>query len=253
MTFPSQQLVGERILVLAYVQGGPPYRIKTTVAYGRLATYFGLSQEDLGRGRKFPDGRQESKWNNHVQWARATLRDKGLIADPGPDERGLWTLTPAGVKLARTLVPADPEPALPTPDACDLAEPPPRVVVTTYRVLRESELARRIKQMHDYLCQICGGTLELGQGARYAEAHHIRPLGRPHDGPDCLGNIVCLCPNHHVMLDYGAIHLDLRQMRRVPEHAIDQQYIDYHNLTIVPAAAAKLPRSRPSSRRRVPT
>ena len=45
---------------------------------------------------------------------------------------------------------------------------------------------------------------------RYAEGAHIRPLGYPHDGPDVLGNVLCLCPNDHVRFDYGAIWLDDR-------------------------------------------
>lgn len=44
-----------------------------------------------------------------------------------------------------------------------------------------------------------------GVGGPYAEAAHIRPLGSPHDGPDDLTNLLCLCPNDHVLLDKGAI------------------------------------------------
>jgi putative restriction endonuclease len=37
---------------------------------------------------------------------------------------------------------------------------------------------------------------------------HIRPLGAPHNGPDVKENIIiCLCPNHHVLFDSGAITL----------------------------------------------
>src|SRR6478672_8334883 len=43
---------------------------------------------------------------------------------------------------------------------------------------------------------LCGGP--------YAEAAHIWPLGRPHNGPDELANLLCLCPNHHVLFDNGA-------------------------------------------------
>ncbi|WP_443147400.1 HNH endonuclease [Prosthecomicrobium sp. N25] len=31
------------------------------------------------------------------------------------------------------------------------------------------------------------------------------PVGRPHDGPVELGNLLCLCLNHHVLFDHGGI------------------------------------------------
>jgi putative restriction endonuclease len=34
---------------------------------------------------------------------------------------------------------------------------------------------------------------------------HIKPLGRPHNGLDVDGNVLCLCPNHHAQLDKGGI------------------------------------------------
>jgi len=42
----------------------------------------------------------------------------------------------------------------------------------------------------------------------YAEAAHIRALGLPHNGPDVLENLLCLCPNDHVRFDAGAIYID---------------------------------------------
>jgi hypothetical protein len=51
---------------------------------------------------------------------------------------------------------------------------------------------------------MCGTRLE-GLAGPYAEAAHIRPLGAPHHGPDTPENILCLCPNHHVLLDHGGV------------------------------------------------
>jgi hypothetical protein len=114
------------------------------------------------------------------------------------------------------------------PLAYDLEAPPAgRVKTTISRIIRDTQLANRVKVLHDYECQICGETMVLHDGSRYAEGHHIRPLGSPHDGPDVVENIICLCPNHHAACDLGAILLvDLRTRR---EHHIGQQYIDYHN------------------------
>jgi putative restriction endonuclease len=51
---------------------------------------------------------------------------------------------------------------------------------------------------------MCGVRLETPAGP-YAEAAHIRPLGTPHNGPDTSDNILCLCPNHHVVFDHGGV------------------------------------------------
>lgn len=124
-----------------------------------------------------------------------------------------------------------PDAALPppkTPVAADAAKTT-RVETTVYRVLRDTLVARRVKQLHDYRCQICGEGIELADGSRYVEAHHIRPLGQPHNGPDIEQNVVCVCPNHHAELDYFAQPLDLVELRNAPGHLVDQLYIDYHN------------------------
>ncbi len=121
----------------------------------------------------------------------------------------------------------------PTREAADLGSPAPgRVETTTYRILRDTELARQVKLLHKFRCQICGHTILLPGGRYYAEAHHIRPLGKPHDGPDLIGNILCLCPNHHAELDYGVATIELSALRHTKGHAIDPVYVKYHNQII---------------------
>ncbi|SED43780.1 HNH endonuclease [Bradyrhizobium erythrophlei] len=118
----------------------------------------------------------------------------------------------------------------PTPIATDIEEPAAqRVETRVYRVLRDTELALRVKKAHNYECQICGQTIVLKDGTRYAEAHHIRPLGRPHDGPDAQENILCLCPNHHVELDYGVRAIAREELRVVEGHNVGTKYLKYHN------------------------
>ena len=123
-----------------------------------------------------------------------------------------------------------------TPTAVDINVPVERVEMTAYRVLRDSVLARTVKAMHNYECQICGLTIDLPTGGRYAEAHHIKQLGKPHDGPDHIGNILCLCPNHHAELDYGVRRLDLQSLRSAKNHVVDPQFIEYHNLNVCQVA-----------------
>lgn len=121
-----------------------------------------------------------------------------------------------------------------TPQAQDFDEPvqPERILTKVYRVLRDTKLARQIKYLHNNRCQICGCTIDLQNGNLYAEAHHIQPLGSPHNGLDVAGNIICVCPNHHVQLDYGVIRLEKSLLKMHPNHTVDDNYIDYHNLQI---------------------
>jgi len=118
------------------------------------------------------------------------------------------------------------------------AEPPTRVErrqVTTTRIVRDTQLSIRVKQIYDYCCQVCGIRLDTPAGP-YAEGAHIKPLGVPHDGPDHGSNILCLCPNHHVLFDDGAIALtdelevlglDMRR-KLTTKHEINFEYIRYH-------------------------
>ncbi|MHA7809282.1 MAG: HNH endonuclease [Marinobacter adhaerens] len=119
-----------------------------------------------------------------------------------------------------------------TPKASDLpegVEEPGRAYALTYRVLRDTVLARKIKVLHQDRCQICGAAVQLTDGKTYSEAHHIIPLGKPHNGSDKPGNVIVLCPNHHVLCDYGAIKLDYEELRTVNGHEISKESIKYHN------------------------
>ncbi|MCS0581005.1 HNH endonuclease [Massilia pinisoli] len=112
---------------------------------------------------------------------------------------------------------------------------PSRTTVTTQRVIRDTALARELKQRYDHSCQICGLRISTPSGS-YAEAAHIRPLGSPHNGPDTASNILCLCPNHHTMFDLGvfSINDDLSlvglhgTLSILPGHAIDTAHLAYH-------------------------
>lgn len=113
----------------------------------------------------------------------------------------------------------------------DVEEPsdPVRIKCTNYRILRDTPLARQLKVLYEHSCQICGESIELPDGRKYAEAHHVQPLGAPHGGPDIDQNIIVVCPNHHAMLDLGAIRLRREELRLQPGHDVGQQFIDYHN------------------------
>lgn len=123
----------------------------------------------------------------------------------------------------------------PTPElACDIGDPGPaeRALMTVSRIIRDSRIVQQLKAIYEYRCQICSLTIELPRGrGLYCEAHHIRPLGQPHKGGDNLANLIVVCPNHHAMLDFGAMALALKDLQ-ITRHQIDQSNVDYHNLNI---------------------
>jgi hypothetical protein len=106
------------------------------------------------------------------------------------------------------------------------------------RVVRSTEVAAYVKKLHDHTCQACGTRLSIGTDG-YSEGAHIRGLGRPHDGPDIPANVLCLCPNCHVLFDNGALIIDEEHVVRVngqptgtlrthPHHVVEQEYLAYH-------------------------
>jgi predicted restriction endonuclease len=130
------------------------------------------------------------------------------------------------------------------PDSGDEREiesgPASRRTVTLSRIVRDPELTATVKRLHGDRCQVCGLQLST-RFTTYSEAAHIRGLGRPHNGPDKLSNLLVLCPNHHVQFDALAIYVDtedtvrvtaddtpIGQLRRHPAHQINGAHLRYH-------------------------
>jgi putative restriction endonuclease len=112
---------------------------------------------------------------------------------------------------------------------------PQRVTSTIQRVIRDSKLGRQLKKLYDYKCQVCDLQISTEAGF-YAEAAHIKPVGAPHNGPDLLENLLCLCPNHHLMFDKGVFCLDEKfnligidgRLHVNPKHDVSKEFLDYH-------------------------
>ncbi len=123
--------------------------------------------------------------------------------------------------------------------------PAPRAQILIQRLVRNTDVAQCVKRLHQHTCQICGARIETAAGA-YAEGAHIRPLGRPHNGPDVPENVLCLCPNDHVRFDFGELMvLDdltvatrlgarLGRLRTVSGHDVAGEYLAYHRERVVP-------------------
>ena len=116
--------------------------------------------------------------------------------------------------------------------------PPLRRASVINRRVRDTEVAASVKRLYGNKCQMCGTQLKTAAGA-YAEAAHIRPLGIPHNGPDVLSNLLCLCPNCHTEFDGHAVAVDgegrvyrfghqIGELHVRPEHELDFSQLAYH-------------------------
>ncbi|MEV0574714.1 HNH endonuclease [Streptomyces sp. NBC_01463] len=126
------------------------------------------------------------------------------------------------------------------PDSGGGNDPVPRRSVTSSRPDRDQQLVEDIKVMYGHECQVCGARVET-RYSHYSEAAHIRGIGGPHNGPDELSNLLCLCPNHHVEFDRLAIYIDedwavrrnstgdfAYQLKRQADHEIKPEHLRYH-------------------------
>ncbi|MFA6427398.1 MAG: HNH endonuclease [Candidatus Magasanikbacteria bacterium] len=85
-----------------------------------------------------------------------------------------------------------------------------RITAKVEKLKRDYLIVRKLKDVYHDECQICGFTIEKDNGERYSEVAHIQALGD--GGPDHVKNMLVLCPNHHKMLDYGRLSINLAEM-----------------------------------------
>lgn len=115
-----------------------------------------------------------------------------------------------------------------------------RVYGTSNKLIRNRVLVDRIKNMYDWTCQVCSIRIDTPSGP-YAEAAHIKPLGRPHDGPDKINNMLCLCPNHHKLFDKFGFYIEPesfeikglngfegKKITLNKKHKIENRFLKYH-------------------------
>lgn len=115
-----------------------------------------------------------------------------------------------------------------------------RTQTSVSKLDRNQVLAGQIKRLYGFRCQVCDCRLDKPGGA-IAVGAHIRGLGRPHEGPDDISNMICLCPNHHAQFDAFAFYVDSktlqirgltgfegRKLRIADTHKIDLAFFKYH-------------------------
>lgn len=106
-----------------------------------------------------------------------------------------------------------------------------RRILQRNQIVRNPRHVRQLKELYKDQCQVCGETIQLPGGRLYSEVHHIKPLGGECAGPDRPENMMCVCPNCHVRLDFGAIALDRDSLTIDPSHNILDEYLEYHNVS----------------------
>ena len=102
------------------------------------------------------------------------------------------------------------------------------------------EIAERVKTIYDFKCQVCGIRLDTPSKRPIAIGAHIKGLGFPHNGPDVIENMLCLCPNHHDQFDKYSFSIDPKDFRIIglkgfenrklkvdKRHKIDKLFLKY--------------------------
>ena len=115
-----------------------------------------------------------------------------------------------------------------------------RATATVNRLKRNVKLSEDIKNLYEYKCQVCDIYLKTPYGG-IAIGAHIKGLGKPHNGPDVIENMICLCPNHHEQFDDYGYYIDPetyeikglkdfegKKITVNKKHKIDKEFLEYH-------------------------
>jgi len=110
----------------------------------------------------------------------------------------------------------------------------------TNRLKRNPKLGEKIKSLYGFRCQVCDVFLTAPTGP-IAIGAHIKPLGHPHNGPDVIENMLCLCPNHHDQFDALAFSIEpetkkicgledlaTNQLTVNFKHSLEQDFLSHH-------------------------
>lgn len=110
------------------------------------------------------------------------------------------------------------------------------------RRIRDGRLVNELKETYSNTCQLCGQQRLQSSTKAYSEVHHIKPLGRPHNGPDQKRNMLVLCPNHHADFDSGTVAADpkthtilhlydttvYKRLQVEDGHNVSEEFLQYH-------------------------
>lgn len=191
--------------------------------FGYEIIYTGAGGNDPNTGKQ----RADQTWSNAGNAGLHTSWDRGLPVrvirgyqhkskfspDKGYAYGGLYSVVDAwqevgrsGFKICRFKLlysgAHEPTDGLDSKPLSDKKGTKERKQSTILRLVRDTKISNEVKQLYNFKCQVCDLAIETKTGF-YAEGAHIRPVGKPHNGDDAASNLLCLCPNHHVMFDKG--------------------------------------------------
>jgi putative restriction endonuclease len=168
--------------------------------HGDVIVYTGYVGMDPATGKQLSD-QPFSMWNRALAYSslnglpvrviRGARRDSPYSPSTGYSYDGLYSVDDywhetgrSGFRVWRYRLmklpemPDEESEEKPNIEGSEAPSEVPRRETTVLRVVRDTRQARRIKELYDYRCQLCGTRLE-GLVGPYAEAAHIRPLGTP--------------------------------------------------------------------------
>ncbi|MCS7253567.1 MAG: hypothetical protein RMK18_01535 [Armatimonadota bacterium] len=74
---------------------------------------------------------------------------------------------------------------------------------------RRGERSAWLRKLYDFKCQICLLQFPMPDGRMLIEVHYLKPLTLIGPLGDHPGNMLVLCPNHHLQLELGEdVHID---------------------------------------------
>lgn len=66
---------------------------------------------------------------------------------------------------------------------------------------RNGERSAWLRKLYDFKCQICHAQFPMPDGRMLIDVHYIKPLTAIGPSGDHPGNMLVLCPNHHIQLE----------------------------------------------------
>ncbi len=79
---------------------------------------------------------------------------------------------------------------------------------------RRGEQSAWLRQLYDFRCQLCGAQFPTPDGRMVIEVHYLVPLSSLGPQGDHPGNMLVLCPNHHLLLELSErVRVDWEQRR----------------------------------------
>ena len=213
----------------SYDQDDPPVIFILRISNEYHARFCMLSR--LARVSPILDGAiRNSRGNSGIEEFQPEMGALLAQSIPPPEE---------GKRIARGIEPL-PEGEETPPEEPEQPGTPSTTSAVVTRYIRDSRYGKELKVLYEYKCMFCDALIKRPHDTPYVETCHVKPLNEK--GPDAKNNLLILCPNHHVELDFGAVTIDpdtmtllhidstnpLNGKRIITKHKVDKSYLEFH-------------------------